>query len=95
MTKCTQESFNFPDVKKRTVEVSFKGGDITSDGGVMLLRQVDKRIGLSKAVAQVLEDDRRQASCQHDSLWRYCANGFMGWHVVMKTSMITSHYAMI
>jgi hypothetical protein len=68
MTKCTQESFNFPEVKKRTVEVNFQGGDITSDGGVMLLRQVDKRIGLSKAVAQVLEDNRRQASCRHDSL---------------------------
>ncbi len=68
VTKCTRESFNFPDVKKRTVEVNFQGGDITSDGGVMLLRQVDKHIGLSKAVAQALEDNRRQASCQHDSL---------------------------
>ena len=68
MTKCTQESFNFPEVKKRTVEVNFEGGDITSDGGVMLLRQVDTRIGLSKAVAQALEDIRRQASCKHDSL---------------------------
>jgi hypothetical protein len=68
VTKCTRESFNFPDVKKRTVEVNFQGGDITSDGGVMLLRQVDKRIGLSKAVAQALEDIRRQASCKHDSL---------------------------
>ncbi|SFM43096.1 Transposase DDE domain group 1 [Nitrosomonas communis] len=68
MTKCIQESFNFPDVKKRTVEVNFEGGEITSDGGVMLLRQVDKRIGLSKAVAQVLEDIRRQASCKHDNL---------------------------
>ena len=62
VTKCTQESFNFPDVKKRTVEVNFQGGDITSDGGVMLLRQVDKHIGLSKAVAQALEDNRRQTS---------------------------------
>ncbi|SFN16147.1 Transposase DDE domain group 1 [Nitrosomonas communis] len=68
MTKCTQESFNFPEVKKRTVEVNFQGGDITSDDGVMLLRQADKRIGLSKAVAQALEDNRRQASCKHDIL---------------------------
>ena len=29
---------------------------------------MDKHTGLSKAVAQVLEDNRRQASCQHDSL---------------------------
>ena len=45
MTKCTQESFNFPDVKKRTVEVNFEGREIASDGGVMLLRQVNKRSG--------------------------------------------------
>ncbi|MFO7579988.1 MAG: transposase [Nitrosomonas halophila] len=34
----------------------------------MLLRQVDRQIGLSKAVASVLEDTRRQASCKHDGL---------------------------
>jgi hypothetical protein len=68
MTKCTQESFNFPDVKGRVVEVNFQGGDITSDGGVMLLREVDRTIGLSKAVTQVLKDSRRQASCKHDGL---------------------------
>ncbi|MCH9640034.1 MAG: transposase [Betaproteobacteria bacterium] len=45
MTKCTQESFDFPDVKRRSVEVNFQGGDITSDGGVLLLRQVDKQLG--------------------------------------------------
>ncbi|MFO7578760.1 MAG: transposase [Nitrosomonas halophila] len=62
VTNCTQRSFNFPEVKKRVVEVNFAGGDITSDGGVMLLRQVDRQIGLSKAVASVLEDTRRQAT---------------------------------
>ncbi|SFM28867.1 Transposase DDE domain group 1 [Nitrosomonas communis] len=55
-------------LKKRTVEVNFEGGEITSDGGAMLLRQADKHIGLSKAVAQALEDNRRQASCKHDNL---------------------------
>ncbi len=37
VTKCTRDSFNFPELKKRTVEVNFEGGDITSDGGVMLI----------------------------------------------------------
>lgn len=68
MTDCTQRSFDFPAVKKRVVEVNFEGGDITSDGGVMLLRQVDRLIGLSQAVANVLKDNRRQASCKHDGL---------------------------
>ncbi|SFL21830.1 Transposase DDE domain group 1 [Nitrosomonas aestuarii] len=46
VTDCTQRSFDFPEVKKRVVEVNFEGGDITSDGGVMLLRQADRLIGL-------------------------------------------------
>ena len=62
MTDCTQRSFDFPAVKKRVVEVNFEGGDITSDGGVMLLRQADRMIGLSQAVADVLKDNRRQTS---------------------------------
>lgn len=68
MTNCTQESFDFPDVKKRVVEVNFEGGDITSDGGVILLRQADRLIGLSQAVAKALKDNRRQASCKHDGV---------------------------
>jgi hypothetical protein len=50
------------------VEAKFNGGDITSDGGVLLLRQVDQRLTLSAAVASALEDPRRQASCQHDAV---------------------------
>ena len=68
MTNCTQESFDFPPLKRREVHVNFHGGDITSDGGVLLLRQVDQRLGLSKAVARALADPRRQASCVHDGL---------------------------
>lgn len=66
MTECTQESFDFPAVKRRRVEASFDGGDITSDGGVLLLRQADQKLGLTAAIAKVIDDDRRQASCQHN-----------------------------
>ena len=68
MTNCTQESFAFPACKRRRVEANFDGGDITSDGGVLLLRQVDQRLGLSAAVASALDDSRRQASCRHDAV---------------------------
>ena len=44
MTNCIQESFVFPGCKGRRIEASFEGGDITSDGGVLLLRQVDRRL---------------------------------------------------
>ena len=68
MTNCTQESFQFPVLKRRIVEANFQGGDITSDGGVLLLQQVDRRLGLSEAVARTLDDPRRQASIDHNSL---------------------------
>lgn len=67
MTNCTQESFAFPGCKRRAVEADFTGGDITSDGGVLLLRQVDRQLGLCAAVATVLDDPRRRASCAHDA----------------------------
>ena len=44
----------------------FDGGDITSDGGVLLLRQADRLTGLSDSIARALSDPRRQASCDHD-----------------------------
>jgi hypothetical protein len=68
VTNCTQQSFAFPVCRRRVVEANFQGGDITSDGGVLLLRQVDRRLGLSEAVAQALKDPRRQASCTYDGL---------------------------
>ena len=68
MTNCTQESFEFPVCKRRSVAANFEGGDITSDGGVLLLQQVDRRLGLCEAVARTLDDPRRQASVDHDGL---------------------------
>jgi len=68
VTNCTQNSFDFPPLKRRQVEANFQGGAITSDGGVLLLRQVDQKLGLSEAVARALNDPRRQASCVHDGL---------------------------
>ncbi len=68
MTKCYQKSFQFPRVNRRVVEANFDGGDITSDGGVLLLRQADRLLGLSEAITLSLNDPRRQASCDHDFL---------------------------
>ena len=66
MTKCYQRSFEFPRVNRRIVEARFDGGDITSDGGVLLLRQADRLTGLSDSIARTLSNPRRQASCDHD-----------------------------
>jgi hypothetical protein len=47
------------------VEPAFDSGDVASDGGVLLLRRVDERLGRSRAAALALGDERRSASVQH------------------------------
>ena len=68
MTDCNQQQHLFPTCKGRRVEARFSGGAITSNGGVLLLRDADRRLGLTERVAQALSDPRRQASCVHDAL---------------------------
>src|ERR1039457_3346216 len=67
-TVCNPELFHFPAVKKRALCASFSGGDVTSDGGLPLLRQLDRRLGLTKALAQVLPDPRDPALIEHSQL---------------------------
>jgi hypothetical protein len=62
--KCT-DAIRLGKVGRRQVEASFDGGDLVSDGGVLLLREVDRRIGLSAAAAKALGDERRGASVHH------------------------------
>jgi hypothetical protein len=56
----------FGKVGRRVVEAAFDGGDIVSDGGSLLLRQVDERIGLTRRAAAAFGDKRRQTSVRHD-----------------------------
>lgn len=65
MTECYQEVLDFGRVQRRVVEAEFSGGEITSDGGVLLLKQTDRLIGLTDAMARALGDCRRKASCDH------------------------------
>lgn len=67
-TVCNPELFQFPAVKKRSVSASFTGGDVTSDGGIVLLRQTDRRLGLTKALAKVLPDPRDPERIEHPVL---------------------------
>ena len=68
MTNRSKVQLRFPGCKGRRVEADFSGGNVTSDGGVLLLRQADRHLGLTGAVAALLNDPRRQASCEHTSL---------------------------
>ncbi|MET0962107.1 MAG: transposase [Noviherbaspirillum sp.] len=66
MPNCTVETITLGKVGRRRIEASFDGGYISSDAGVLLLRQADERVGLTRAVAKAFADGRRAASITHD-----------------------------
>jgi hypothetical protein len=61
----TAQRIEFGRVGRRLIEANFDGGDLSSDGGLMLLRRVDERIGLTRAVAAVFSDGRDPAKITH------------------------------
>ena len=65
MTDCTVLGIDFEPVKRRRVEVSFDGGEVSSDAGVLLVRKLDRRIGLLDAVSRVLTDPRDPERVTH------------------------------
>ncbi|MGE5338658.1 MAG: IS1380 family transposase [Gemmatimonadota bacterium] len=66
MPKCTEGKIAFGRVGRRVIEADFSGGDLSSDGGLMLLKRTDERIGLTRAVAAVLSDRRDPARITHE-----------------------------
>ena len=66
MPKCTAGQMEFGRLGRRVLSADFDGGALSSDGGLMLLRRVDERIGLSRAVASVLHDARNPDRITHD-----------------------------
>ena len=58
MTDCNSLPIEFPGFGARKIQADFSGGEVSTDGGILLLRQVDRWIGLTKRLAQVLPDPR-------------------------------------
>lgn len=68
MTECNTQLSLFPACKSKKIRVDFAGGDITSDGGGLLLRQADRKIKLTQRLSYMLNDPRRKKSCDHRQL---------------------------
>ena len=68
MTVCTIPKVEYARFKRRKIEAEFTGGDITSDGGVILLREVDKRLNFTARVAELFEDTRCKGKVRHPLL---------------------------
>src|SRR6266700_146816 len=64
-TDCKEQPLLFQDLGSRQVAADFSGGTLSSDGGVLLLRQVDASLGLTHRLAQCFSDARRQVYVDH------------------------------
>ena len=64
----TTQGVLFNGLSKKAVVVRFDQEHATSDGGAILLKACDERLGLSAAVAQCLRDQRQSAKVLHTFL---------------------------
>jgi Transposase DDE domain group 1 len=64
-TECNQFVLGFHPLKQREIRAQFDGGAITSDGGGLLLREVEKRIGMLRQFAACFTDYRNADLIEH------------------------------
>lgn len=62
------DSIKCSKIKGRTVEVNFEGGNISSNGGAVLLREIDQQLGLTEKAARLIQDPRDQGRVTHSVL---------------------------
>jgi len=65
MTECKPKTIEFHPLGSREVVGHFDGGEITSDAGGLLLREVEQRTGILKKFAACFMDYRNPAAIEH------------------------------
>ena len=65
MSQCTPEQLRFPPVDGLTVRADFDGVALSSDFGALLLRGVDRQIGLTGRLAEAFDDRRHPGYTRH------------------------------
>jgi len=66
MTECNREPLLFANLPKKKIIADFNGGDLTTDGGLPLLREVDRTSGLIDAFDSAIHDPRCPWLIEHD-----------------------------
>jgi hypothetical protein len=65
MTDCTARRFEFQGPGRRQLVASFDGGRLSSDGGAVLLREVDRQLQLIDRFAECFDDWRSPEWTEH------------------------------
>ena len=77
MTHCTTQRLLFHQHESRQVTATFDGGRITSDGGGLLLREVEQQFGIVRSFAECFTDHREPEAIEF-SLRELLAQRVMG-----------------
>lgn len=64
-TDCISESLQFQGPSRRTTVARFNGGTLTSDGGVLLLGEVERKRQILRQFARCFQDHRNPALVEH------------------------------
>lgn len=101
MPNCTEE-FEFKPIEfgrlgRRVIEGCFDGGSMTGDGGVMLLGEVDRKLGLLDAAARCIADPRSPLLIKHgvrDMLRQRVYGLALGWEDLNDHSALRQDVAL-
>ena len=101
MPNCTEETgphkIEFGRLGRRVVEGRFDGGSMTSDAGVMLLAETDRKLGLLDTAAQCIADPRNPLLVTHavrDMLRQRVYGLALGWEDLNDHSALRCDVAM-
>ena len=64
-TQCSESKLVFLELDSREVEARFDGGEITSDAGGILLREVEKRTRILGRMSECFADHRDPERIEH------------------------------
>lgn len=65
-TECSAQTYRFGQLDRRQIVADFSGGQLTSDGGLILVAEIDRHYRISERVAACFEDQRDRARVQHE-----------------------------
>src|SRR5262245_4460874 len=66
MTEATLLPFDLPAVHRKKLTVDFAGGNQSSDGGLLLLREAERKLGVCQRLAEAMPDRRDQSRIRHE-----------------------------
>lgn len=66
MTDDMLPNFDLPAVRRKKLTAGFDGGHLSSDGGLLLLREAERKLGIANRLAGAIRDRRDQSRVDHE-----------------------------